>query len=142
MQLMTSCMLQILDDGRITDAQGRTVSFKNTVIIMTSNLGSAEIFDAVGCATGSAPATPASAPSKDARTEDEDATLKDKKLHAAGGVALGNGSAGGVVANGVAGRVVGAGLVGKEERLALKEKVGWAGAEGAQSGTNPTARVV
>ena len=33
-------LLQILDDGRITDAQGRTVNFKNTVIIMTSNLGS------------------------------------------------------------------------------------------------------
>jgi ATP-dependent Clp protease ATP-binding subunit ClpB len=33
-------LLQILDDGRLTDAQGRTVSFKNTVIIMTSNLGS------------------------------------------------------------------------------------------------------
>ncbi|KAG2489942.1 hypothetical protein HYH03_011574 [Edaphochlamys debaryana] len=40
-------LLQILDDGRITDAQGRTVSFKNTVIIMTSNLGSSEIFAAV-----------------------------------------------------------------------------------------------
>lgn len=33
-------MLQLLDDGRLTDAQGRTVSFKNTVIIMTSNIGS------------------------------------------------------------------------------------------------------
>ena len=33
-------MLQLLDDGRLTDAQGRTVSFKNTVIIMTSNVGS------------------------------------------------------------------------------------------------------
>jgi ATP-dependent Clp protease ATP-binding subunit ClpB len=33
-------LLQILDDGRLTDAQGRTVDFKNTVIIMTSNLGS------------------------------------------------------------------------------------------------------
>jgi ATP-dependent Clp protease ATP-binding subunit ClpA len=33
-------MLQILDDGRLTDAQGRTVSFQNTVIIMTSNVGS------------------------------------------------------------------------------------------------------
>jgi len=38
-------LLQILDDGRVTDTQGHTVSFKNTVIIMTSNLGSAEIFD-------------------------------------------------------------------------------------------------
>lgn len=33
-------MLQLLDDGRLTDAQGRTVSFQNTVIIMTSNVGS------------------------------------------------------------------------------------------------------
>ncbi|KAI8471940.1 MAG: P-loop containing nucleoside triphosphate hydrolase protein [Monoraphidium minutum] len=37
-------LLQILDDGRVTDSQGRTVSFKNCVIIMTSNLGSGEIF--------------------------------------------------------------------------------------------------
>lgn len=36
-------LLQILDDGRLTDSKGRTVSFKNTIIIMTSNLGSAEI---------------------------------------------------------------------------------------------------
>ena len=32
-------LLQILDDGRLTDGQGRTVSFKNTVIVMTSNVG-------------------------------------------------------------------------------------------------------
>ncbi len=36
-------LLQILDDGRLTDGKGRTVNFKNTIIIMTSNLGSAEI---------------------------------------------------------------------------------------------------
>ncbi len=36
-------LLQILDDGRITDSQGRTVDFKNTIIIMTSNLGSEDI---------------------------------------------------------------------------------------------------
>jgi ATP-dependent Clp protease ATP-binding subunit ClpB len=36
-------LLQILDDGRLTDGQGRTVDFRNTVVIMTSNLGSAEI---------------------------------------------------------------------------------------------------
>lgn len=36
-------LLQILDDGRLTDGKGRTVNFKNTVVIMTSNLGSAEI---------------------------------------------------------------------------------------------------
>jgi ATP-dependent Clp protease ATP-binding subunit ClpB len=38
-------MLQILDDGRVTDAQGHTVDFKNTVIIMTSNIGSQYIID-------------------------------------------------------------------------------------------------
>ncbi|WIA34267.1 hypothetical protein OEZ86_012610 [Tetradesmus obliquus] len=38
-------LLQILDDGRVTDNQGHTVSFKNCVIIMTSNLGSAQIFE-------------------------------------------------------------------------------------------------
>ncbi len=40
-------LLQILDDGRITDSQGRTVDFKNTIIIMTSNLGSEYILDNV-----------------------------------------------------------------------------------------------
>ena len=39
-------LLQVLDDGRLTDSQGRTVDFKNTVLIMTSNLGSQEILDA------------------------------------------------------------------------------------------------
>nr|WP_269467023.1 AAA family ATPase [Thermostichus lividus] len=38
-------LLQVLDDGRITDSQGRTVDFRNTVIIMTSNLGSEHILD-------------------------------------------------------------------------------------------------
>ncbi len=40
-------LLQVLDDGRITDAQGRTVDFKNTVIIMTSNLGSRHLLEGV-----------------------------------------------------------------------------------------------
>ncbi len=40
-------LLQILDDGRLTDAQGRTVDFKNTVIIMTSNIGSQYLLDGV-----------------------------------------------------------------------------------------------
>ncbi len=40
-------LLQILDDGRVTDAQGRTVDFKNTVIIMTSNIGSSHLLDGV-----------------------------------------------------------------------------------------------
>ncbi len=39
-------LLQILDDGRLTDSQGRTVSFKNTIIIMTSNIGSSLILEA------------------------------------------------------------------------------------------------
>ncbi len=40
-------LLQVLDDGRITDSQGRTVNFKNTIIIMTSNLGSSFILDGI-----------------------------------------------------------------------------------------------
>ncbi|MBE5742770.1 MAG: ATP-dependent chaperone ClpB [Clostridiales bacterium] len=40
-------LLQVLDDGRITDSQGRTVDFKNTVIILTSNLGSPVILDGI-----------------------------------------------------------------------------------------------
>jgi ATP-dependent Clp protease ATP-binding subunit ClpB len=38
-------LLQVLDDGRITDGQGRTVDFKNTVVIMTSNIGSQYIME-------------------------------------------------------------------------------------------------
>jgi ATP-dependent Clp protease ATP-binding subunit ClpB len=41
-------LLQILDEGRLTDSQGRTVDFRNTVIIMTSNIGSAHILDWTG----------------------------------------------------------------------------------------------
>ena len=41
-------LLQVLDDGRMTDGQGRTVDFKNCVIVMTSNLGSAEIQEMQG----------------------------------------------------------------------------------------------
>ena len=40
-------LLQILDDGRITDSQGRTVDFKNTIIILTSNLGSSYLLDGI-----------------------------------------------------------------------------------------------
>jgi ATP-dependent Clp protease ATP-binding subunit ClpB len=39
-------LLQLLDDGRLTDSQGRTVDFRNTVVIMTSNIGSAELIEA------------------------------------------------------------------------------------------------
>ncbi|WP_328959406.1 ATP-dependent Clp protease ATP-binding subunit [Kitasatospora purpeofusca] len=41
-------LLQVLDDGRLTDAQGRTVDFRNTVLIMTSNIGSQRILDHAG----------------------------------------------------------------------------------------------
>jgi ATP-dependent Clp protease ATP-binding subunit ClpB len=40
-------LLQVLDDGRITDSQGRTVDFKNTILIMTSNIGSALLLDGI-----------------------------------------------------------------------------------------------
>ena len=40
-------LLQVLDDGRITDSQGRTVDFKNTIIILTSNLGSQYILEGI-----------------------------------------------------------------------------------------------
>src|ERR1700712_5663068 len=46
-----NALLQILDDGRVTDSQGRTVDFKNTVIIMTSNIGSVHLLEGV-MATG------------------------------------------------------------------------------------------
>ncbi|MCB7320956.1 ATP-dependent chaperone ClpB [Lacrimispora sp. 210928-DFI.3.58] len=41
-------LLQVLDDGRITDSQGRTVDFKNTIIILTSNIGSQYLLDGIG----------------------------------------------------------------------------------------------
>ncbi|HHS99662.1 MAG TPA: type VI secretion system ATPase TssH, partial [Thiomicrospira sp.] len=44
-------LLQVLDDGRLTDGQGRTVDFKNTVIVMTSNLGSQVIQEKAGVAS-------------------------------------------------------------------------------------------
>src|SRR6185369_12914100 len=45
-------MLQILDDGRLTDGQGRTVDFKNTIVIMTSNIGSYRILEYRGAFEG------------------------------------------------------------------------------------------
>ena len=44
---MFNVLLQVLDDGRITDSQGRTVDFKNTILIMTSNIGSAYLLDGI-----------------------------------------------------------------------------------------------
>ena len=43
--MSSTSMLQILDDGRLTDGQGRTVDFKNTIVIMTSNIGSQRILE-------------------------------------------------------------------------------------------------
>lgn len=61
-------LLQVLDDGRITDSQGRTVDFKNTIIIMTSNLGSAYLLEGI---------------QKDGtiRPEAEEAVMADLKNH-------------------------------------------------------------
>ncbi len=42
-------LLQVLDDGRITDSLGKTVDFKNTIIIMTSNIGAGYLIDGIGC---------------------------------------------------------------------------------------------
>ena len=47
---MFNVLLQILDDGRVTDSQGRTVDFKNTVIIMTSNIGSEFLLEEISAA--------------------------------------------------------------------------------------------
>ena len=44
---MFNVLLQVLDDGRITDSQGRTVDFKNTILIMTSNIGSPYLLDGI-----------------------------------------------------------------------------------------------
>ena len=45
--MIFNIFLQILDDGRVTDSQGRTVDFKNTIIILTSNLGAQLILDSI-----------------------------------------------------------------------------------------------
>ena len=51
-------LLQVLDDGRITDSQGRTVDFKNTIIILTSNLGSQYLLDGIDAQTARSPTRP------------------------------------------------------------------------------------
>jgi ATP-dependent Clp protease ATP-binding subunit ClpB len=60
-------LLQILDDGRVTDSQGRTVDFKNTVIIMTSNIGSVHLLEGV-MATGEITEAARAAVMRDLRT--------------------------------------------------------------------------
>ena len=61
-------LLQVLDDGRITDSQGRTVDFKNTILIMTSNIGSSYLLDGIS-ETG------------EIRKEAEDAVMNDLRAH-------------------------------------------------------------
>jgi ATP-dependent Clp protease ATP-binding subunit ClpB len=51
-------LLQVLDDGRLTDGQGRTVDFKNAVVIMTSNIGSQFIADSLSSSSSSSPDSP------------------------------------------------------------------------------------
>jgi ATP-dependent Clp protease ATP-binding subunit ClpC len=61
-------LLQVLDDGRLTDGQGRTVDFRNTVIIMTSNLGSEFLTSSIGTIGFSAEEGTASATSPEVRS--------------------------------------------------------------------------
>ena len=61
-------LLQVLDDGRITDSQGRTVDFKNTILIMTSNIGSSYLLDGID-------------ENGDIRPESEEMVMKDLRGH-------------------------------------------------------------
>ena len=61
-------LLQVLDDGRITDSQGRTVDFKNTILIMTSNIGSSYLLDGIG-------------PDGSILPEAEEAVMRDLRAH-------------------------------------------------------------
>ena len=61
-------MLQVLDDGRITDSQGRTVDFKNTILIMTSNIGSSYLLDGIE-------------PDGSIRQESQDLVMNDLRAH-------------------------------------------------------------
>ena len=67
-------LLQVLDDGRLTDGQGRTVDFRNTVVVMTSNLGSNVIQELVGDAQGRASVAGGTTPGA---TEENYETMKD-----------------------------------------------------------------
>ena len=68
-------MLQILDDGILTDAQGRRVDFKNTVIIMTSNLGAKDILGNVSSKLGFG-----SADKEEDKNKTEKEKIKDKVM--------------------------------------------------------------
>ena len=61
-------LLQVLDDGRITDSQGRTVDFKNTILIMTSNIGSSYLLDGIE-------------PNGSIRQESQDLVMNDLRAH-------------------------------------------------------------
>ena len=61
-------LLQVLDDGRITDSQGRTVDFKNTILIMTSNIGSSYLLDGID-------------EKGDIKTEAQDMVMNDLRSH-------------------------------------------------------------
>jgi ATP-dependent Clp protease ATP-binding subunit ClpB len=76
-------LLQILDDGRLTDGKGRTVDFKNTVIIMTSNIASPLIHEAMN---GKAVAAASSPPGpRTTRGDDEDIAATDRSADPAAG---------------------------------------------------------
>ena len=51
-------LLQVLEDGRLTDGQGRIVDFKNTVLILTTNLGTRDVSKSVGASASRRPTTP------------------------------------------------------------------------------------
>ncbi|MGA2788177.1 MAG: AAA family ATPase, partial [Verrucomicrobiota bacterium] len=77
-------LLQVLDDGRLTDGQGRTVDFKNTIVIMTSNLGSHIIQDFVLKGDGRSKMGDGKKPNSELRTpnsEMEQAVLAELKKH-------------------------------------------------------------
>ncbi|OQW75482.1 MAG: ATP-dependent chaperone ClpB [Proteobacteria bacterium ST_bin11] len=74
-------LLQVLDDGRLTDGQGRTVDFKNTVVVMTSNLGSSVIQEMVGDAQGRASVAGGMTPEA---TEDNYVEMKDAVMEIVG----------------------------------------------------------
>ena len=61
-------LLQVLDDGRVTDSQGRTVDFKNTILIMTSNIGSSYLLDGIE-------------PDGSIRQESQDLVMNDLRAH-------------------------------------------------------------
>jgi len=75
-------LLQVLDDGRLTDGQGRTVDFRNTVIVMTSNLGSQMIQEMVGDAQESASVAGGRTPGT---TEEDYAAMKEAVMDVVAG---------------------------------------------------------